>query len=136
MENSNSIYDSRNDCNAIIETKSNTLISGCQYTIIPNSVTSIGGTAFHGCTGLTSVTIPNSVTSIGKFAFLDCTEIKDVYCYAKNVPTTNSEAFLNSNIKNATLHVPTASIDVYKASSPWSNFKDIVALTDSDPKPE
>ena len=65
----NTIYDSRNNCNAIIETATNTLIVGCKNTVILNSVTSIGSTAFSGCTGLTSVTIPSSVTSIGNMAF-------------------------------------------------------------------
>ena len=71
VESGNSVYDSRENCNAIIETATNTLISGCKITIIPNSVTSIGGSAFRGC-GLTSVTIPNSVTSIGNSAFRGC----------------------------------------------------------------
>ena len=65
----NSVYDSRNDCNAIIETSTNTLIAGCKNTIIPSSVTSIGYGAFYNCTGLTSIEIPNSVTSIGDNAF-------------------------------------------------------------------
>ena len=65
----NNKYDSRNNCNAIIETASNTLIQGCKNTIIPNSVTRIDDYAFRGCTGLTSITIPNSVTSIGTYAF-------------------------------------------------------------------
>ena len=69
VEAGNAIYDSRNNCNAIIETESNTLICGCMTTTIPNSVTSIGDYAFAGCLGLTSITIPNSVTSIGNFAF-------------------------------------------------------------------
>jgi len=68
----NTAYDSRNDCNAIIETASNTLIVGCQNSVIPNSVTSIGDWAFSYCSGLTSVTIPNSVTSIGGGAFANC----------------------------------------------------------------
>ena len=67
--NGNEIYDSRNNCNAIIETSSNTLIVGCKNTVIPSSVTSIGSYAFYNCSGLTSVTIPNSVTSIGSSAF-------------------------------------------------------------------
>ena len=66
-------YDSRNACNAIIETSSNTLILGCQNTVIPNSVTAIAYEAFALCTGLTSVIIPNSVTSIGSNAFYGCT---------------------------------------------------------------
>lgn len=48
----NEVYDSRNGCNAIIETDTNTLIAGCMNTIIPNSVTSIGNSAFSGCSGL------------------------------------------------------------------------------------
>jgi len=68
----NAKYDSRENCNAIIESESNTLKLGCKTTIIPNSVTSIGERAFSGCSGLTSVTIPNSVTSIGSYAFAVC----------------------------------------------------------------
>ena len=69
VESGNSTYDSRENCNAIIESATNTLIVGCQNTIIPNSVTSIGDWAFCDCTALTSITIPNSVTSIGDRAF-------------------------------------------------------------------
>ena len=72
VEEGNAVYDSRDNCNAIIETATNTLIIGCQNTIIPNSVTSIGDGAFSRCTGLTSITIPNSVTNIGNYAFSYC----------------------------------------------------------------
>ena len=72
VEKGNAVYDSQENCNAIIETATNTLIRGCQNTIIPNSVTSIGNYAFYGCFGLTSITIPNGVTSIGKGAFYGC----------------------------------------------------------------
>ena len=72
VEAGNTVYDSRNNCNAIIETATNTLIAGCKTTVIPNSVTSIGKRAFSGCTGLTGITIPNSVTSIGYAAFWGC----------------------------------------------------------------
>ena len=78
VDSGNTKYDSRNGCNAIIETASNTLIAGCQNTIIPNSVTSIGEWAFNGCTSLTSIKIPNSVTSIGDNAFNSCTGLTSV----------------------------------------------------------
>ena len=68
VEEGNTIYDSRDNCNAIIETKSNTLIAGCWGTVIPNSVTSIGAYAFEG-SSINSITIPNSVTNIGAHAF-------------------------------------------------------------------
>ena len=73
----NTTYDSRDNCNAIIETATNTLVVGCKNTIIPNSVTSIGY-AFSGCTGLTSIEIPNSVTSIGNGAFFNCSGLTSV----------------------------------------------------------
>ena len=78
VESGNTTYDSRNDCNAIIETASNTLVAGCKNTVIPNSVTTIEGDAFYGCSGLTSVTIPNSVTSIGNYAFGFCSGLTSV----------------------------------------------------------
>jgi hypothetical protein len=102
VEGGNKNYDSRNNCNAIIEKSSNSLIIGCKNTTIPNSVTSIGVSAFggcssltsinipnsvesigyrafYGCSGLTSVSIPNSVTSIGESAFKDCSGLKTIY---------------------------------------------------------
>ena len=78
VESGNSVYDSRSNCNAIIETSTNTLISGCKNTKIPNSVTSIGDCAFHVCTTLTDIEIPNSVVSIGESAFTTCTGITNV----------------------------------------------------------
>ena len=78
VEEGNSKYDSRNNCNAIIETQSNTLILGCKNTIIPNTVTSIKNYAFQNCLGLTSITIPNSVTTIGSDAFYGCSSLTSV----------------------------------------------------------
>jgi hypothetical protein len=78
VDKNNPIYDSRNNCNAIIETKRNTLIAGCKNTVIPNSVTSIGDWAFYQCENLTSLTIPNSVTSIGKSAFYKCKNLTSI----------------------------------------------------------
>ncbi len=78
VEDENIKYDSREKCNAIIETATNRLIQGCINTIIPNSVKTIGTGAFSGCVGLTSITIPNSVKTIGDYAFYGCTNLKTV----------------------------------------------------------
>ena len=75
----NATYDSRDNCNAIIETATNTLLQGSNSTTrIPNSITSIGEYAFSDCNGLTSITIPNSVTSIGECAFSDLNGLTSV----------------------------------------------------------
>ena len=92
VESGNSVYDSRENCNAIIETATNKLMAGCQNTIIPNSVTSIEWGAFYGCTGLTSITIPNSVTSIGDIAFGDCTGLTSI-TIPNSVTSIGYEAF-------------------------------------------
>ena len=72
VDTGNKVYDSRNNCNAIIQTSTNQLILGCKNTTILNDITSIGNRAFAGCSGLTSITIPSSVTSIGDNAFSYC----------------------------------------------------------------
>ena len=74
----NDYYDSREDCNAIIETETDTLVFGCRSTIIPKSVTIIGDSAFAGCSRLTSIVIPNSVTKIGANDFSCCMDLATV----------------------------------------------------------
>ncbi|MCH5168117.1 MAG: leucine-rich repeat domain-containing protein [Prevotellaceae bacterium] len=77
VSHNNPVYDSREGCNAIIETATNTLIAGCTSTTIPESVTSIGVDAFS-CSDLTSINIPGSVTSIGDEAFWCCLSLTSV----------------------------------------------------------
>ena len=77
VESGNTKYDSRNNCNAIIETASNILITGCKNTTIPNTVTSIGDGAFYG-SGLTSVSIPNTISYIGECAFWGCSDLTSI----------------------------------------------------------
>ena len=152
VEEGNTVYDSRGNCNAIIETATNTLISGCQNTVIPESVTTIGASsywgvkgltklnlpdnlttidngAFNACTGLTSITIPEKVDSIGWGAFQFCENLTEVYCLAANVPRTHIDAFWGVPYASITLYVPASAIDKYKATEPWSKFGNILPLT-------
>ena len=78
ISDKNTVYDSRNNCNAIIETATNTLITGCKNATIPDNVTSIGVDAFYCCTDLTDIIIPDSVTSIGSRAFEDCRNLVNI----------------------------------------------------------
>lgn len=137
---------------------------GLTSVMIPTSVTSIGYSAFDGCSGLTTIMIPSNVKSIGCYAFFNCCdlttitigsgiktikerafgqcfELTDVYCHAVNVPNMidyndkpSIDAFKDSNYKNATLHVPMSSIDAYKLTVPWNDFKTIEGLNETIPK--
>ena len=130
VETGNKNYDSRENCNAIIETATNTLIAGCQNTVIPNSVTGIGENAFYYCLTLTSIVIPSSVKSIGKWAFLDCRNLSTINSFVKNVFETGEEAF--KYCKNATLYVPKGKVSAYREKADWNRFTNIVERNDSD----
>ena len=78
VNENNKVYDSRENCNAIIEKSSNTLIAGCKNTKVPSGVTKIGDGAFEGCSGLTSITLPGSVKEISYRAFGDCSGLTSI----------------------------------------------------------
>ena len=122
----NSVYDSREGCNAIIETANNTLVAGCKNTVIPNSVTSIGDWAFGFCTGLTSIEIPNSVTSIGGSAFYNCYNLVKIAVYNPVPVTLESNTF--NGVYNATLYVPASAKAAYEAADVWNGLSNIVAM--------
>ena len=148
VESGNSRYDSRDNCNSIIETGTNSLIVGCKNSVIPNSVRSIGYRAFAGCTGLTRLTLPNSVTSIGEGAFGDCTGLTEVtlpnsvtgivnYAFhgcsglskitslAEIPPVCDSGVFYGVNKTNCDLIVPEGSVAAYKQAEVWNEFSNI-----------
>ncbi len=77
VDTNNIVYDSRENCNAIIETATNTLIAGCWKTSIKDSVTQIGEAAFFGC-GLSSIYLHNNITAIGESAFSQCKDLHSV----------------------------------------------------------
>ena len=155
VESGNTMYDSRENCNAIIETASNTLIAGCQSTTIPNSVTSIGNYAFRECSSLTSITIPNSVTSIGSSAFRYCSALTsitipnsvtsigerafeycssliDIYCYATTPPVCVEDTDYSSFVgvsKHSYIHVPAGTIPDYQLATGWRYFSNFLEIS-------
>lgn len=99
VEEGNTVYDSRNNCNAILETSTNKLIAGCSTTVIPVGVASIGANAFYECENLTSIIIPGSVTNIGEDAFFRCYGLTHV---TLSEGITNIETFAFRNCTGLT----------------------------------
>jgi len=121
----NTVYNSQNNCNAIIETSTNTLLTGCISTVIPNNVTAIGQYAFQGCTGLTNIHIPNSVTYIGPQAFYQCSGITSLDI-PDSVTTIATNAFNNcSSLTSVTIGSGITSIGSYA----FSFDKELVSIT-------
>ena len=146
VELGNAVYDSRENCNALIKTSTNELLFGCKNTIIPNSVimigdeafyncsgftgdltipnsvTTIGGSAFWNCSGLTgSLTIPNSVTTIGFGAFYGCNGLNEIMILGTTPPSLRSSAFNSTN--NCPIYVPYESLNDYKTATNWSSYQ-------------
>lgn len=99
--------------------------------VIPENVISIGDyddAVFYGCTNLTTITLPKNLKYITSEVFSWCPRIQDVYCYAVDVPRTESDAFEDSYPEYATLHVPASAIESYRNTAPWSSFGKIVPL--------
>jgi len=94
-------YDSRDNCNAIIQTLGNKLIFGCKNTVIPNTVTMIADYAFDGCSGLTSINIPSSVTYIGYGVFNGCNSLSSMTVDSDN-PKYDSRDNCNAIIEKST----------------------------------
>ena len=119
VDEDNPVYDSRNNCNALIETASNTLMKGSNRARIPVGITSIGDGAFFGLRELTSINIPSTVRTINAGAFNECPNLKDVNCYA--LPT--NVMIINPNYQfssNPTFHVAPGSAESWQSA--WSQL--------------
>lgn len=119
VDEDNNTFDNHNDCNAVLETATNTLVLGCKNTIIPRSVTSIADHAFGGCKGLTSISIPGSVATIANNAFEGCENLRAVYL--NNWQALNTTPFQNLPA-DCKFFVPCG--DEEQCKSAWSAFAD------------
>lgn len=125
VEEGNPNYDSRGNCNAIIETATNTLISGCKETVILPSVHHIGDEAFWGMTGLTSITIPNNVKTIGLGAFTQCENLENIEI-SEGVEEIGISAFSPCN-KITSIHIPASVTMIQENPVNWDN--NLVSIT-------
>lgn len=85
VDEGNLRYDSKDNCNAIIEKSTDKLIAGCKNTVIPNSVKEIGERAFSG-TGIAKINLPHGLQKIGNYAFSKCTKLQSL-----TIPASVSE---------------------------------------------
>ena len=124
VESGNIYYDSRDNCNAIIETATNKLVSGSLSTVIPNTVASIGRDAFNELQ-FSSITIPSSVNYIGDWGM--CVTVSSMTVLAEVPPTLGYCAFCTVN-KDIPVYVPCASIESYQIASGWREFTNFIAV--------
>lgn len=122
----NSIYDSRELCNAVIETAKNALVTGCKNTSIPSTVVSIGNGAFYGSKNMVTMAIPSSVTTIERNAFYDCKDLKEI-CIPNSVVSIGNAAFMGCDqLTKFTIPSLVNSIGDY-AFCICSNLKDVTS---------
>ena len=159
VDATNEVFDSRENCNAIVYTATNEVWAGCKATTFPQSVTTIGRASFlwheelteidlpenitvigfnsyTGATNVKTITLRGQVTSIDEYAFEYYDNLTDVYLYATTPPVAHKNAFADTAIENVTLHVPAAAVDAYRAADVWKNFKGVVAIGSETPEPQ
>ncbi len=93
---------------------------------IPAGVSEISLSTFEGCTALASILLPASITEIEESAFKGCTALQSIYCAATTPPRIAAATFDNV-ASDATIYVPTASVEAYKAAAVWSTYSSKIA---------
>lgn len=130
VDKKNKNYDSREGCNAIIETSSNTLISGCSNSRIPNTVSAIGDWAFDNCIGISEITIPSNIKSIGYGAFRLCSNLNKLNL-STGIERISHIAFLGTSISS--LEIPSSVISIGKSkdreqSNPFAHCPELKSI--------
>ena len=136
VDSENPVYDSRDNCNAIIETATNSLITGCHTTVIPSSVTRLEGSAFGHLYDLTHISVPASVTSIHEGAFGGCDYLESVTLFGVMPPAVESDNLIACLIgchALTTIYVPRDITTNYNVS-PWNNYTIVGIPTPEDGK--
>lgn len=130
VDPNNTSFDSRDNCNAIIETSTNKLLVGSNKTIIPNSVTAIGDCAFEE-RNIVKLIIPSSIKTIGKLA-LSMGSLKTLYVYCTTPPTlpTGVVEDVFSNVYHASLFVPEGCIDLYQNADQWNDNRRFSSISE------
>ena len=155
VDEANPIYDSRGNCNALIETATNTLLKGCKNTVIPDDITIIGHnallsinelnaiiipnsverletSAFSGCNSLTTITLPSNISYIGVGA-LNCCGLTSIVSKSSTPPTAYNSlweygydnSFMGVN-RDIPIYIPIGTIDAYSNAPGWDYFNNFI----------
>ena len=137
VDSNNTVYNDGNGSNCIIETATNKLIVGCNYTTIPNTVVTLGESVFSGCT-FTTITLPNSLTTIGQQVFTNCSYLQKLtipssvnyignsafwsYLWYIEFEGTTPATLQSTSIflGNYPIYVPSSAVNDYKTA--WSTY--------------
>lgn len=122
VSKNNQFYDSRGNCNAIIETATNKLVQGCYNTWIPDNITKIGTKAFEGCDCFSSMVIPNSVIEIEAHAFAQCYNLEEVVL-SDSITKIGEGAFSNTCLSS--LIIPSS---LTQMDFPYFDNKHLVSI--------
>lgn len=159
VDQENPIYDSREECNAIIETATNTMIYACPVSTIPTTVTTLGEALYEGredieelvipehitkigfkccqfMPNLKSLTLPAGLKSIGYGAFYRCENLMTITSHIEEPFEIDYDVFdcgtAKADIyKNAVLYVPAGCVEAYKNQKGWENFTRIREIGDT-----
>lgn len=122
VDGENDVYDSRNNCNAVIQTSTNTLIVGSKNTIIPSDVVSIKNAAFRGNAAIETISIPDRVSSIGWSAFRGCSSLASIYVYSDDAPSLSGNTVFGENAAGRKFYVFSDLVESYRNASGWNNY--------------
>lgn len=130
VDPANKLYDSRDNCNAVIRTADNTLIAGCSASVIPATVDSIGWGAFDEIETMQSITLPANLKKIAEGGLMNLNGLSIIKSEIQNPTGVLSEYSIDSwygdFFDRVTLYVPAGTADAYKVATGWSKFKNIV----------
>ena len=129
----NTVFDSRDNCNAIIRTADNTLVAATDGAFIPASVDSIAQEAFNELYGIRSLTLPANLKHIAPYGFINLENLTLITSHIqKPAGALGQDAFENwygNTYETATLYVPSGTLAAYRADEQWNRFQNIVEMT-------
>ena len=122
VDKENVVYDSRENCNAIVITKEDKLYVGCKGSIIPSSIKILDISCFYNAPNLESIIIPSSVEAINEHAFTNC-KLRNII--TKSINTIINFAFSSNTAQHAILYVPAGLFWNTVYESQWGRFQNI-----------